>query len=51
MVKISELPKEKQELVEKLSKIQILGPCSAPKESINKIIEVAKKVRVEVKIE
>ena len=51
MVKTTDLPREKQELVEKLSKIQIVGPCSVPKGNIYKIIEVAKKVQVEVKIE
>jgi len=50
MVKTTDLPKEKQELIKKLSKTQIVGPCSVPHENIDRIIEVAKKVRVKVNL-
>jgi len=48
MVKTTDLPKETQELIKKLSQTPIVGPCSVPQPSIDKLVEVAKKVRVKV---
>lgn len=50
MVKTIELPKEKQEIVDKFSRTPVVGPCSVPRENIKKIIETAKKVQVKVNI-
>lgn len=50
MVNLKELTKEQKELLEKISKTPIWGPCVVPKTSIKEIVAVAKKVRLKVEV-
>ena len=50
MVNLKKLTKEQKELLEKISKTPILGPCAVPKTSIKEIVAVAKKVRLKVEV-
>ena len=50
MVNLRELTKEQKELLEKISKTPISGPCAVPKTSIKEIVALAKKIRLKVEV-